>query len=71
MARMGGFVVVLLGLAALGAIVLLDLSSALGAIDLVVPRAGAIEFHLGTALLTVAAMLVLVGLIEAGRPRAR
>jgi hypothetical protein len=71
MARIGGLVVVIVGFAALAAILLLDLSSALGAIDLMVPRAGAVEFHLGTALLTAAAMLVLVGLVEAGRPRAR
>lgn len=61
----------IVGIAALVAILLLDLPSALGAVDLMVPRTGAIEFDLGTALLTVAAVLVLVGIVEAARPRAR
>jgi len=71
MARIGGFVVILIGVAALAAILLMDLPSALGAVDLMVPRTGAVEFDLGTALVTTAAVLVVVGLVEAARPRAR
>lgn len=71
MVRIGGFVVILIGVAALAAILLMDLPSALGAVDLMVPRTGAVEFDLGTALLTVAAVLVVVGVVEAARPRAR
>jgi len=71
MARIGGFVVVLIGVAALAAILLMDLPSALGAVDLMVPRTGAVEVDLGTALVTTAAVLVVVGLVEAARPRAR
>ncbi len=71
MARIGGFILVLIGIAALAAILLLGLPSALGAVDLMVPRTGAVEFDLGTALITAAALLALVGVVEAARPRAR
>jgi hypothetical protein len=71
MVRVGGFVVVLLGIVALTAILLMDLPSALGAVDLMIPEVGAIEYDLGTALITVAAVLVFIGLVEAARPRAR
>lgn len=71
MARTGGFVLVLIGIAALAAIFLMNVPSALGTVDLLIPEVGTTEFDLGTAAITVAAVLVLVGLIETGRPRAR
>lgn len=71
MARKGGLLVGVLGIAALAATFLLNLPAALGAVDLMVPRTGAVEFDLGTALITVAAVLVFVGIVEAARPRAR
>jgi hypothetical protein len=67
MAIVGGLILVVIGIAALAAILLLELPGAFGTVDVAVPATGTVELDPGTAMVTAAAFVVLVGVIEAGR----